>query len=340
MRHLLKLLSIFFVPLFVGTAHSECIVGVNSYDVGGRPGSGVTTIDRSNPITLEIIKNWDADDDITTCDVSGINDMLQMFGGATSFNQNISSWDTSAVTSMKMMFLGARSFNQDISNWNTSNVVNMEYMFTEAMSFNQDIDEGLILGFGEGGTSYVTWDTSNVEKMTGMFVTATSFNQDISGWDTSAVSDMRAMFGYATSFNQDIRIWNTSSVTSSTDMFVGATAMIANFGSVVNDLTDGWFAGVSNAPTSLLATVGDGQVSIAFTEPSDNGGTAINDYKYELDGNGTWTSASTSTTPVVVTGLTNGTEYSIKLLAVNSVGDGGESAAVTANLDTTAPTLS
>ena len=87
-------------------------------------------------------------------------------------------------------------------------------------------------------------------------------------------------------------------------------------------------ATTTNAPTALVATAGDGQVSIAFTAPSNNGGAAITDYEYELDDSGTWTSASTAATPVVITGLANGTAYSIKLRAVNSTGNGIESAAV------------
>ena len=83
-----------------------------------------------------------------------------------------------------------------------------------------------------------------------------------------------------------------------------------------------------NSPTAMVATSGDGQVSVAFTAPSNDGGAAITDYQYELDDSGTWTSASTATSPVVITGLTNGTAYSIKLRAVNSVGSGAESAAV------------
>ncbi|MDB4214001.1 fibronectin type III domain-containing protein, partial [Octadecabacter sp.] len=82
------------------------------------------------------------------------------------------------------------------------------------------------------------------------------------------------------------------------------------------------------APTAMVATPGDGQVSIAFAAPSDDGGAAITDYEYELDDSGTWTSASTAATPVVITGLTNGTAYSIKLRAVNSAGKGAESDAV------------
>ena len=83
----------------------------------------------------------------------------------------------------------------------------------------------------------------------------------------------------------------------------------------------------SNAPTALVATAGDGQVSVAFTAPTNNGGAAITDYEYQLDG-GDWTTAITTSSPVVITGLTNGNSYSIKLRAVNSAGNGAESASV------------
>ena len=84
------------------------------------------------------------------------------------------------------------------------------------------------------------------------------------------------------------------------------------------------------APTGLTATAGNGQISIAFTAGADNGST-ISNYKYSLDGT-TYTafSPSDTTTPVVVTGLTNGTSYTIRLKAVNLIGDGAASASVTA----------
>ena len=87
-------------------------------------------------------------------------------------------------------------------------------------------------------------------------------------------------------------------------------------------------ATTSDAPTNLTATPGDGQVSVAFTAPASDGGAAITDYEYQLDG-GSWVSASTTTSPVVINGLTNGTSYSIILRAVNSAGNGAESVAVT-----------
>ena len=105
------------------------------------------------------------------------------------------------------------------------------------------------------------------------------------------------------------------------------TAAAAGFGAT-------WLgAAVSSppaAPTSLSATAGDGQVSIAFTAGSNNGSTITN-YKYSTDGT-TYTafSPSDTTTPVIVTGLTNGTPYTIRIKAVNAAGDGTASSSVTA----------
>jgi hypothetical protein len=77
------------------------------------------------------------------------------------------------------------------------------------------------------------------------------------------------------------------------------------------------------APTNLTATAGDGSATISFTAGSD-GGSPITNYKYSRDGGSSWwaLSPSDTTSPITITGLTNGTPYSISILAVNSVGDG------------------
>jgi len=82
------------------------------------------------------------------------------------------------------------------------------------------------------------------------------------------------------------------------------------------------------APTSLVATAGDGQASISFTQGS-NGGSAITNYKYSLDGT-TYTALSpaATTSPITISGLTNATSYSIYLKAVNTVGDSSASSSV------------
>ena len=91
-----------------------------------------------------------------------------------------------------------------------------------------------------------------------------------------------------------------------------------------------------SAPTSLAATAGDQQLSIAFTAGA-SGGSAITDYEYTTDNGSTWVTAATTASPVVITGLTNGTSYTVKLRAVNAIGNGTASAAVTETPAATAP---
>lgn len=74
-------------------------------------------------------------------------------------------------------------------------------------------------------------------------------------------------------------------------------------------------------PAITSITNSSGQLSVAFSAPTNNGGASITDYKYSLNG-GAYTSAGTTSSPIVITGLTNGTTYSVTLKAVNSRGDG------------------
>jgi hypothetical protein len=80
------------------------------------------------------------------------------------------------------------------------------------------------------------------------------------------------------------------------------------------------------APTSLVATPGVGSASIAFT-PGADGGAAITKYQYKV-GNGSWTDAVGTSSPITVSGLTNFVSASIRLRAVNSAGNGAASVAV------------
>ena len=94
------------------------------------------------------------------------------------------------------------------------------------------------------------------------------------------------------------------------------------------------------APTSLSATPGDTTASIAFTAGSD-GGASITKYQYTTNDGTNWYDAAAGTTsPINITGLTNDTNYSIKIRAYNSAGGGTASSAVSVTPRTTpsAPT--
>ena len=91
------------------------------------------------------------------------------------------------------------------------------------------------------------------------------------------------------------------------------------------------------APRDLGTTPSDGRVTLAWTAPGSDGGTAIEKYRYRVSANAgsswdpAWTdvpdgadagdSAADETT-FTVSGLSNGTEYVFELRAVNSAGEG------------------
>lgn len=87
-----------------------------------------------------------------------------------------------------------------------------------------------------------------------------------------------------------------------------------------------------DAPTSLTATAGSSQVSLSWTAPAFNGGSAITDYAVQwrtTSGPGAWNTFSDGTstsTAAVVTGLTNGTSYDFQVAATTAAGTGPFSA--------------
>lgn len=75
---------------------------------------------------------------------------------------------------------------------------------------------------------------------------------------------------------------------------------------------------VANAPTIGTATAGGASASVAFTAPADTGGGAITGYAaVSTPGGFVGTGASS---PVTVSGLTNGTSYTFKVWAINAYG--------------------
>ena len=83
-----------------------------------------------------------------------------------------------------------------------------------------------------------------------------------------------------------------------------------------------------DAPTIGTATGGDASASVAFTAPSNTGGSAISAYNVIAYTGGAFVKNTSGTTsPVSVTGLTNGTPYTFTVWALNTYGPGPYSAA-------------
>ena len=95
---------------------------------------------------------------------------------------------------------------------------------------------------------------------------------------------------------------------------------------------------VPGAPTQVHATRGNGQLAVSWTAPATSGGTTVTGYTATASPGGS--SCATTATSCAVTGLANGTSYSITVTARSQTGTSIPSAASSATPATTpgAPT--
>ncbi|MFM8420239.1 MAG: YDG domain-containing protein, partial [Verrucomicrobiota bacterium] len=92
------------------------------------------------------------------------------------------------------------------------------------------------------------------------------------------------------------------------------------------------WATVPGAPVSLTATAGTGQVALAWSVPSSDGGESIDDYGVEFSSDtikwSTFADGVSANRAATVTGLTGGTGYFFRVRAINGAGSGAYSSVV------------
>lgn len=95
---------------------------------------------------------------------------------------------------------------------------------------------------------------------------------------------------------------------------------------------------VPGKPMNLSAVCDASSATITFTAGS-SGGDPISNYEHSFDGGRTWTafSPAVSTSPLVITGIASGVVHRIVIRAVNSIGEGEPSSAVTCSFQAPAP---
>jgi len=96
-----------------------------------------------------------------------------------------------------------------------------------------------------------------------------------------------------------------------------------------------YIIGTPSAPTGVSGVAGNAQATISFTPPTNDGGAPIMSYTIISDpGNIT---ADAVSSPIVITGLTNGTPYTFRVVAINANGESPPSAASSAVTPVTTP---
>ena len=91
---------------------------------------------------------------------------------------------------------------------------------------------------------------------------------------------------------------------------------------------------IRDRPTSVAAVRGPGEAVVSFTAPVSNGGAAITSYTVTSSPGGV--TATGASSPIRITGLTNGTSYTFTVTATNGDGTGSASSASTAITPTSA----
>lgn len=150
-----------------------------------------------------------------------------------------------------------------------------------------------------------------------------------------SMSDSKtALFAYTVGSDSLEFDTNGIAVATSLDLNSGsiadlATNSLTNLSFTAPTLTSVLVAQPAAAPTIDSVTATSGQLAIYFTPGAARGSTTTT-YQYSSNG-GAWTNRPTGTTasPLTLTGLTNGTGYTIRLRATTNAGAGDSSTAVT-----------
>ncbi|MYK91572.1 MAG: leucine-rich repeat protein, partial [Synechococcus sp. SB0669_bin_8] len=211
-------------------------------------------------------------------------------------------------------------------------------------------------------TIEISTDTTN-HRTTGAFTATFTFSETMKDF---VVGDVTVGNGVASAFSEDTNnagaVW-TATITPTVngmdvtlDVASGVATDSAGNDNTLADTVFVVYTRTLEAPATFTATAGDAQVTLNWSAPSDSAGVAaLSKYRYRYKVSsvsdwGNWQDVLDSAddgnelddeTSFVVTGLTNGIEYSFELSAVNEAGDGA-AASVTATpvVDITAPSLS
>lgn len=166
------------------------------------------------------------------------------------------------------------------------------------------------------GTLKIYLDGAEVDSV------SSTFSGSISSDSDSLTIGVDGTYGYFSGYIDDLRIVKGLAVYQAE--FDPPSSQLSACVSVAP-------ASAPGVPTGVSGTAGDTQVSLTWTEPASDGGSAITDYvvQYSSDSGSNWNTFSdgtSSSASATVTGLTNDTAYIFRVAAVNSVGTGPYSA--------------
>ena len=174
-----------------------------------------------------------------------------------------------------------------------------------------------VTAVASNASATISWDPPiniNGSAVTGYTVTAyTAENNSAGTCSTSAPTETCAISGLTNGLPYTFKVTATNGIGTSASSLAS---------SAVTPST------IPNAPTSVIASMGDERASVSFTAPANNGGSALLSYTVTSSPGDFTCTVNAPSTSCNVTGLTNGTSYTFTVKARNI---NGESLASTAS---------
>ena len=187
-------------------------------------------------------------------------------------------------------------------------------------------------------TGIIIGDPNNPDAYRWQIYTMNSNGTNIMLWYNFTTAEIGAGSYWAPNGMIPIKDGSGYLITSIND--VGVRKLTVNFAPLPAAAPTAPASSVPAAPTSLAAVAaGDLGVSVSFT-PGSNGGSSIINYEYSINNGSSYTAYNPAviSSPIVISGLTSGQSYNIKIRAVNSVGTGPASSSVAYTVAAQAPT--
>jgi len=216
----------------------------------------------------------------------------------------------------------------------------VRYAATKSAGTSNGATAVVLSGGGASSTANVITSASGNSVST-VVLTITGLTAQNKNWDNTTTASVTGTAAFSGLVNGDNLTPGGSVSWAFADANVGTNKTLSRTGDYTVSsnytvtqpiLTANISAVVPSAPTITGITAGNGQLSVAFTVPSSNGGASITNYEYSTDGAPTWITPSPAVTasPLVITGLANATAYNVQLRAKNSVGGGTATASTQA----------
>ena len=205
-------------------------------------------------------------------------------------------------------------------------------------------------GTGNATTISVTPNSAAPDPPTSLAGSAGSNGTIPLTWSAPANNNGAAVTGYVVTYISDSGTTATQNASSESTTLSGLTGTVSYTISVAAVNTAGTSTSSSTItvtaltppypPTNLSATTGDGTISITYTAPSNNGGSAVTGYRITYQDttvSGGTQSVTTASTSYTIQNLLGGDVYSIAVAAVSTLGTGSSCSPITSTPTSSAP---